>query len=65
MQPVTRGTRPASLFWVQSLIRDDSQRRLLFELDASIQRITQSAADAAAVLQLTGASCPVTWADGK
>ncbi|NMW24015.1 Fe2+-dependent dioxygenase [Rhodanobacter soli] len=52
--PVTRGARVAAFFWVQSLIRDDSRRRLLFELDASIQRLTQTGADAAAVLQLTG-----------
>ncbi len=52
--PVTRGARVAAFFWVQSLIRDDSRRRLLFELDASIQRLTQGGADAAAVLQLTG-----------
>ena len=52
--PVTRGTRMASFFWVQSLIRDDSQRRLLFELDTSIQTLTQSGADADALLQLTG-----------
>jgi PKHD-type hydroxylase len=52
--PVTRGTRVASFFWVQSLVRDDSRRRLLFELDSSIQRLTQTAADPAAVLQLTG-----------
>ena len=52
--PVTRGVRVASFFWVQSLIRDDGRRRLLFELDASIQRLTQSGADAAALLQLTG-----------
>jgi len=52
--PVTRGARVAAFFWVQSLIRDDSRRRLLFELDASIQRLTRTGADAAAVLQLTG-----------
>ena len=52
--PVTRGVRVASFFWVQSLIRDDGRRRLLFELDASIQRLTQTGADAAALLQLTG-----------
>jgi PKHD-type hydroxylase len=52
--PVTRGTRLAAFFWVQSLIRDDSRRRLLFELDSSIQALTQSGADAAALLQLTG-----------
>lgn len=52
--PVTRGARVASFFWAQSLIRDDGRRRLLFEMDASIQRLVQSGADAAAVLQLTG-----------
>ena len=54
VQPVTRGARIASFFWVQSLIRDDSQRRLLFELDTSIQTLTHSGADSGAVLQLTG-----------
>ena len=52
--PVTRGARVAAFFWVQSLIRDDSRRRLLFELDSSIQRLTQGGADAASLLQLTG-----------
>ncbi|MEO7065888.1 MAG: Fe2+-dependent dioxygenase [Rhodanobacter sp.] len=52
--PVTRGARLASFFWVQSLVRDDSQRRLLFELDTSIQTLTQTGADASALLQLTG-----------
>ena len=52
--PVTRGARLASFFWVQSLIRDDSRRRLLFELDTSIQALTSTDADAAALLQLTG-----------
>ncbi|QNK00493.1 Fe2+-dependent dioxygenase [Dyella telluris] len=52
--PVTRGARIAAFFWVQSLIRDDSKRRLLFELDASIQTLTRSQADPQALLQLTG-----------
>lgn len=52
--PVTRGARIASFFWVQSLIRDDGKRRLLFELDASIQTLTQTQADPQALLQLTG-----------
>lgn len=52
--PVTRGARLASFFWVQSLVRDDANRRLLFELDTSIQALTQADADRAAVLQLTG-----------
>src|SRR3546814_14935780 len=45
VEPVTRGARLASFFWVQSLIRNDAQRRMLFELDASIQALTQSGAD--------------------
>lgn len=52
--PVTRGERLASFFWVQSLVRDDSQRRELFELDASIQRLTATGADSEALLRLTG-----------
>ena len=52
--PVTRGARIASFFWIQSLIRDDSRRRLLFEMDSSIQTLTQSGADTDALLQLTG-----------
>jgi PKHD-type hydroxylase len=54
VQPVTRGARLAAFFWVQSLVRDDDQRRLLLELDTSIQRLTDSGADADAVLRLTG-----------
>ncbi|WP_336980684.1 Fe2+-dependent dioxygenase [Altererythrobacter fulvus] len=38
--PVTSGTRFASFFWTQSLIRDDRQRRMLFELDGAIQQLT-------------------------
>jgi len=52
--PVTRGARLAAFFWVQSMVRDDGQRRLLFELDSSIERLRRGGADAAAVLQLTG-----------
>lgn len=54
VQPVNRGARLAAFFWVQSMVRDDGQRRLLFELDTSIQRLTHSSADAEALLQLTG-----------
>ena len=52
--PVTRGARIASFFWVQSMVRDDASRCLLFELDASIEHLRGSGADAEAVLQLTG-----------
>ncbi|MGC4250717.1 MAG: Fe2+-dependent dioxygenase [Sphingobium sp.] len=53
VEPVTRGARLASFFWIQSLIRDDRQRRMLFELDTSIQKLTLDGADEDAVLQLT------------
>ncbi|MDR6694136.1 Fe2+-dependent dioxygenase [Stenotrophomonas sp. 1337] len=54
VNPVTRGARVASFFWVQSMIRDDVQRRLLWEMDTSIERLRQTNGDADAVLQLTG-----------
>lgn len=54
VMPVTRGARLASFFWVQSMVRDDAQRRLLFEMDASIESLRNHEANAAAVLQLTG-----------
>lgn len=56
--PVTRGARVSSFFWIQSMIRSDEKRSLLFDLDLAIQRISgelagQPAADQSAV-QLTG-----------
>lgn len=52
--PVTRGERVAGFFWIQSLVRDDAQRTLLFDLDRSIQHLTATGADEAARVQLTG-----------
>ena len=43
VEPVTRGNRVSSFFWIQSMIRRDSHRTLLFELDAAIQRLGASA----------------------
>ena len=54
VEPVTRGSRLAAIFWVQSMVRDEGQRTLLFDLDTSIQRLAQTDADEAARLQLTG-----------
>ena len=51
--PVTRGTRVASFFWIQSMVRDDGRRRLLFELDAAIQTLRAQSANPQAILQLT------------
>lgn len=52
--PVTRGARVASFFWVQSLVRDDTKRALLFDMDTAIQRLNASAADAQARRSLVG-----------
>ncbi|GAB2503949.1 Fe2+-dependent dioxygenase [Pseudoxanthomonas sangjuensis] len=52
--PVTRGARLASFFWVQSMVRDDARRRMLFEMDTAIETLRRDGADAQAVLQLTG-----------
>lgn len=54
VQPVTRGTRLAAFFWVQSLVRDDGQRQMLFELDTSIQALTRADAERDTLLRLTG-----------
>jgi PKHD-type hydroxylase len=51
--PVTRGARIASFFWVQSLVREDRRRQMLFELDASIMDLSRNGADAASLLRLT------------
>jgi PKHD-type hydroxylase len=52
--PVTRGARVASFFWIQSLVRDDAQRTLLFDLDTAIQRVSQDVPDHPSAVQLTG-----------
>ena len=52
--PITRGLRVASFFWVQSMIRDDGQRTLLFDLDMAIIKMTQAAAQEPALVSLTG-----------
>lgn len=54
VNPVTRGERLASFFWVQSLIREDSQRALLFDLDTAIQKLSVNVPDHPSVTQLTG-----------
>ena len=54
VQPITRGTRIASFFWVQSLVRDDAQRSLLFDLDMAIVRLTQEAPGHSSLVSLTG-----------
>ena len=54
VRPVTRGARVSSFFWIQSMVRDDGQRTLLFDLDSAIQRVAADAAVQGPVVQLTG-----------
>lgn len=49
---VTQGVRIASVFWIQSLIRDDAKREQLFELDRTIQQLTQAGADPESLVRL-------------
>lgn len=52
--PVTRGVRLASFFWVQSMIRDVSQRALLFDLDTAIMQLNQEVPKSPSLVMLTG-----------
>lgn len=52
--PVTRGSRWASFFWIESMVRDDGQRSLLFDLDEAIQGVRQAIGEHPAAVQLTG-----------
>lgn len=54
VNPVTRGVRLACFFWVQSMVRDDGQRTLLFDMDNALQRLVATNADEAARVRLTG-----------
>lgn len=52
--PVTRGARYASFFWIESLVREDSQRSILFDMDMAIVRLRQDLGDNEQVVALTG-----------
>jgi PKHD-type hydroxylase len=54
VRPVTRGARICSFFWIQSMVRDDSERTLLFDLDSAIRQISQREPEHPAVVPLTG-----------
>jgi PKHD-type hydroxylase len=54
VRPVTRGARICSFFWLQSMVRADDERTLLFDLDAAIRTLTQSAPQHPLAVQLTG-----------
>lgn len=52
--PVTRGARVASFFWIQSMVRDDAQRTLLFDMDMSIIRLTRDHPQHPGLVSLVG-----------
>jgi PKHD-type hydroxylase len=55
VEPVTRGFRLASFFWLESMVRSDEQRRLLFEMDSHLMRLRASVGETdPAVIGLTG-----------
>jgi PKHD-type hydroxylase len=63
--PVTRGARIAAFFWVQSMVREDARRALLFDMDTAIQRLNQDAPAHPSIIQLTGVYHNLlrTWAE--
>ena len=54
VEPVTRGARISSFFWLQSMVADDGKRRLLFELDQNIQKLRGRLGDCEETISLTG-----------
>jgi PKHD-type hydroxylase len=52
--PVTRGERLAAFFWIQSMVRDDGHRTLLYDLDTAIRHVAAGLPEHPAVVQLTG-----------
>jgi PKHD-type hydroxylase len=55
VEPVARGERIASFFWIESMVRDDGQRTLLLDMDVAIRQLAEQLGDdSAAVVSLTG-----------
>ena len=54
VRPVTRGARIGSFFWIQSMVADDAERTLLFDLDSAIRSLSQDFPEAPDVIRLTG-----------
>jgi len=54
VMPVTRGARVSSFFWIESMVRDESERTLLFDMDMAIIRLAEAAADHPSLISLTG-----------
>lgn len=54
VHPVTRGARVCSFFWLQSMVRDERQRAMLFELDQVIQKLRGRLGECEESVALTG-----------
>jgi PKHD-type hydroxylase len=54
VEPVTKGARLAAFFWIQSMVREDAKRDLLFQLDTALRQLGRDVPDHAAVVQLMG-----------
>jgi PKHD-type hydroxylase len=54
VRAVTQGSRVCSFFWIQSMIRDDGQRTLLFDMDSAIQQLNRELPGSASAVSLTG-----------
>lgn len=54
VEPVTRGARLAAVFWIESMVRSDEQRRLLLELDMNLVRLREQFGDNEVTVGLTG-----------
>ncbi len=65
VEPVTLGSRIASFFWIKSMVRQDEQRRLLFDLDMSILALRRQLGETEPVVRLTGCyhNLMRMWAD--
>jgi PKHD-type hydroxylase len=63
--PVTRGARLGAFFWVQSMVRDDAKRQMLFDMDNAIQRLNRDMPGHASAVELTGVYHNLlrTWAE--
>ena len=53
VEPVTRGERLAAVIWIQSLVRDPAQRRVLFDIDRATQALTKRDPDSAEIALLS------------
>jgi PKHD-type hydroxylase len=65
VNPVTRGARVCSFFWLQSFIRDDAQRALMLDMDLAIQRLALDVPEHTSLVDLTGVYHNLlrTWAE--